>query len=175
MVHRRSAAIVKKAPDPPVEETWTEPLDEPLFKSPIPRYTPETLVKYLPPWGRAPVVDQIDGPTTRVQPAPENRDPGTVLSLRQALDVTKGAVEISDEGPFLIDDFRVPGDPRVIRARPGCRPVIQIEGPLIDAVRKLPGVVTLTNKSLTLDSIDLVVNVRDLSLNQRAVLLRGRN
>lgn len=168
-VERRPMVIPREPPALPVVDAWVEPLDEPPLTPPLPRYTPETLIKYLPPWGRAPIVDQVEGPTTRVLRAPEIREAGTVSSLRQALDVTKGTIEIGDEGPFTIDDFRVPGDPRLIRAAPGCRPVVQIDGPLLDVVRQQPGVVTLSNKSLVLDSIDLVVNVRDLSLNQRAL------
>jgi len=47
--------------------------------------------------------------------------------------------------------------------------VVQIDGSQLDVVRQLPGLVTLANQSLTLDSLDLVVNVRDLSLTQRAL------
>jgi serine/threonine-protein kinase len=96
-----------------------------------------------------------------------------VSSLRLGLDVPKGTVEIGDVGPFQIDDFRVPGDNRVIRARAGYRSVIQIDAPSLDVVRALPGVVTLNDRGLTLDSLDLVVNVHDLSLSQRVLFHLG--
>jgi serine/threonine-protein kinase len=86
--------------------------------------------------------------------------------LRTALDEIKGTVEIADEGPFLVNDLRIPGESRVIRARDGFRPIIRIERPVLEVVRALPGVINLDARSLVLDSLDLVVNLRDLSPSQ---------
>ncbi|MDR3620257.1 MAG: serine/threonine-protein kinase [Paludisphaera borealis] len=168
-VDQRPSTIVKEPTEPSVVETWVEPLDEEPIRMTPTRYTPEVLIRYLPIWGRTQIPDQIDGPMTLVRRVPETREPGTVSSLRHALDVPKGTVEICDAGPFMIDDFRVPGETRLIRARPGYRPVVQIDGPQLQMVRDLPGVVTLDNRNLTLDSLDLVVNVRELPVNQRAL------
>ncbi len=156
-------------PTGPVVDAWTEPVD-PVFPPRPPKpYSPEVLALYLPGWGRVPVPSQVEGPTTLVQRVSEHKDPGAVGSLRLALDVPKGTVEIGDVGPYFLDDARVAGGTRLIRGRPGYRPVVRIEGPQLDAVRALPGVFTLDGRNLTLDSLDLVVNVRDLGMNQRAL------
>jgi len=153
----------------PTPAGWVEPVDvEPSKLSPT-RYTPEVIGRYLPSWGDAPIPDRIDGPVTIVRRATETREPGTVASLRHALDVPKGTVEIADVGPFGIDDFRIAGDARLVRARPGYRPVVRIEPPTLPVVRELPGVVTLDDRRLILDSIDLVLYVRDLPSTQRAL------
>ncbi len=65
--------------------------------------------------------------------------------------------------------FGVPGESRLIRARPGYRPIVLIEEPKLNAVKEQPGVFTLVGKNLILDGIDLIVNVRDLPPNQTAL------
>lgn len=169
-------AVVVEAP-PPVEEkpapapppAWVEPRDPPLVVGPPKSYPDEILAEYLPEWGREPVPAEIDGPTTVVRRVAENREAGSVASLRLAFDVPKGNIEVDDAGPHFIDDARVAGETRLIRAGEGVRPVIKIEGTSSDAVRALPGVFALDGRTLILDSVDLVVNVRDLGMNQRAL------
>jgi serine/threonine-protein kinase len=131
-------------------------------------YSAETLKKWLPEWALAPVPTKVEGPLIQLRRVVESREPSTVSTLRMALDETKGSVEIGDEGPFLINDLRIPGDARVIRARPGFRPIIRIERPTLDAVRSLPGVIVLEGKNVILDSLDIIVNLRDLSSAQTA-------
>ena len=76
---------------------------------------------------------------------------------------------MADEGPFFNDDFRVAGDTRLIRARPGYRPIVRIERSSSEAVRKQPAVFVLDRQNLILDGIDLVVDVRDVSPEQTAL------
>jgi len=157
-------------PTPPAPAAaWAEPEDPPLVVGPPKAYPTEILAEYLPEWGREPIPDRIDGPMTVVQRVVEKREAGSVASLRLGFDVPKGTIEIADAGPHFIDDARVAGETRLIRARTGVRPVVRIEGPSSDAVRALPGVFALDGRNLTLDSLDLVVNVRDLGMNQRAL------
>ncbi|OJW16392.1 MAG: hypothetical protein BGO49_18770 [Planctomycetales bacterium 71-10] len=148
---------------------WVEPADAPAAVAPAKSYPPGVLSAYLPPWATAPVPLEADGPRTVVRRAPDARDAGAVSSLRQALDVPRGVVEIADVGPFPIGDLRIPGEARIIRSRPGYRAVVRIEGGRVEAARSLPGVFNLDGRSLVLDSLDLVVNVRDLGLNQKAL------
>ena len=76
--------------------------------------------KVLPEWARSAVPDRINGPFVAVRRVVESSDPLTVPTLYMALDQKiGGTVEIADEGPFFNDDFRVAGDSRLIRARPG--------------------------------------------------------
>ncbi|WP_165248635.1 serine/threonine-protein kinase [Paludisphaera soli] len=153
----------------PAEPEWVEPTDVPEADRPPKVYPPAVLSAYLPSWALTPVRAEADGPTTVVRRAADGRDSGEVASLRQALDVPRGTVELADVGPFVIDDLRVAGESRVIRSRPGYRATVLVEGPKIEAVRALPGVFTLDGRELTLDSLDLVVNVRALAINQRAL------
>ncbi len=133
----------------------------------IPAYTEETLRKYLPDWALAPVPERVEGPLIQVRRVAKSREPTLFPSLRLAFNETKGTVEIADEGPFAINDFRVPGESRLIRARPGFHPIIRIDRPNLEAVWSLPGVIVLQEgKSLTLDSLDMIVNVRDLIAKQ---------
>jgi len=162
-------AVVDSPPPETPAPAWIEPKDPALGAGPPKSYPDEVLAEYLPEWGREPIPDQIDGPTTRVRRVAETREAGSVASLRLAFDVPKGTIEIDDAGPHFIDDARVSGETRLVRAGSGVRPVIRIGGTSSDAVRALPGVFALDGRTLILDSLDLVVNVRDLGMNQRAL------
>ncbi len=52
--------------------------------------------------------------------------------------------------------------------RKGFRPIVRIDRPAGDRPRQ-PAVFVLNRKSLTLDGIDLIVDVRDLSRTQTAL------
>ena len=69
-------------------------------------------------------------------------------------------------GRSLINDLRIPGETRLIRARAGFRPIIRIDRPVLDAVRAQPAVFVLEGKTLILDSLDIIINVRDLPASQ---------
>ncbi len=133
--------------------------------------------KVLPEWARSPVPERITAPFVVVRRAPGSKDVAASksqnfleTSLHAALDEhIGGTIELADEGPLLIDDFRVAGDNRLIRARPGFRPIVRIEGSILENVRRQQAVFVLDRKSLTLDGFDLVVNVADLPPNQTAL------
>ena len=164
-------------PVPPVD---VKPVEQPVavavepvdIDPPAPvsaAYTEETLRKYLPEWALAPVPARVEGPLIQVRRVARSREPTLFPSLRVALNETKGTIEIADEGPFLINDFRVPGESRLIRARPGFHPIIRIDRPNLEAVWSLPGVIVLEGKSLVLDSLDMIVNLRDLNAAQTSL------
>ena len=118
----------------------------------------------------------MSGPFVVVRRVVDSSDPAIFPTLHMALDGhIGGTVELADEGPFFINDLRVPGESRLIRARPGYRPIVLIEEPKLNVVKERPGVFTLVDKNLILDGIDLIVNVRDLPPNQTALFyVRGR-
>ncbi len=154
-------------PPPPKPVTVAaEPEDFDPPRAAVNSYSTETLRKYLPEWALAPVPERVEGPLVQVRRVVESRDPTDLDTLRKGLDETKGTVEIADEGPFLINDFRVAGEVRLIRARPGFRPIIRIDRPTLEAVRSLPGVIALEGKSLVLDSLDIIVNLKELPAAQ---------
>lgn len=157
------------APPPVVKPPWEEPAD-PAVGSLAPKtYSAGVRSAYLPSWAQEPVASEVPGPRTIVRRVSGSEDSGAVATLRQGLDVTKGVVELADVGPFTVDDLRIPGETRLVRSRPGYRAAIRIGSPRIDEVRLLPGVFTLDGRTLILDSLDLVVNVRDLSPHQKAL------
>jgi serine/threonine-protein kinase len=160
------------SPAPPRVEAppvWEEPEDPDDTRDNAKPYPPEVLARYLPDWALAPVPSRLEGRTTVLRRVVESRDQATVSTLRMALDETRGTTEIADEGPFLINDFRVPGDKRLLRARPGFRPIIRIERPAVEAVRSQSAVIELKGKSLTLDSLDLILDVSRLPPAQDAL------
>jgi len=124
----------------------------------------------LPDWARTPIPDRIDGPFVVVRRIVEAGDAQTVPELHMALDQhIGGTVELADEGPFYEDDLRVAGETRLIRVQGDCRAIVCIQGGRIDTVRQQPAVVVLDRKSVILDGIDLVVNVRELGTRQTAL------
>ena len=98
----------------------------------------------------------------------ESSDPSIVPTLHTALDSKiGGTVELADEGPHFINDLGFSGESRLIRARPGYRPIVVIEEPKLNVVRQQSAVFKLDRKNLTLDGIDVIVNVRDLPPTSR--------
>jgi eukaryotic-like serine/threonine-protein kinase len=166
-----AGAIGLAARQPPIK--WDEPPD--FDDGGIDKERPEltaTAAKYLPDWARSPIPDRIEGPFVVVRRIADSGDPTTVSSLSRALDGhIGGTVELADEGPLAIEDFRVSGETRLIRARTGFRPIVRIDRSGQAAVRNQAAVVVLSGKNLTLEGIDLVVDVRDLSRTQTALFL----
>jgi eukaryotic-like serine/threonine-protein kinase len=133
--------------------------------------------KWLPDWARVPVPDRIKGKFVVVrrvfdpnEPAFGSGEQAVVPTLHAALDgFIGGTVELADEGPHFINDLRVPGESRLIRARAGYRPIVLIEAPRFNGTNGQSAVFTLVGKNLILDGIDLIVNVRDLPSTQTAL------
>ena len=135
---------------------------------------------HLPDWARAPIADRVDGPFVVVRRIPDRNDAEAVPSLEMALDRNRGGtVELADEGPLPVDELRVSGRSRLIRARPGFRPIVQIERPSLETVRQQTArqrvagpqtaFVALDRKSLTLDGLDLILDASLLSSGQTAL------
>jgi serine/threonine-protein kinase len=143
--------------------TWREPGDsEPR----LPRqrfYDAAFLAEFLPGWAAQPVSETVPGKKVMVRRIAESSDPNTASTLRQGLDLGRGVLELAGDGPFLIDDFRIPGASRIIRAAPGFRPIVQVERSDLEIVRQQPAVIVLDGKSLILDDLDLVVDMSGLS------------
>ena len=150
-------------------EAWTEPEDPVELVSREESYPTEVLRSYIPEWAIDPVPAALDGPSVRLRRVAPWRDAVVVPTLRMALDDPRKTIEIEDEGPYHISDFRIYGGERLLHARDGLRAIIRVDRPVLEIVRALPGLVTLEGKDLTLRSIDLVVNLRDLPRTQTAV------
>lgn len=157
-----------EAPKPP--PPWAEPTD------PTPAAVADTDFgqgvesRFVPEWAAQPIPDRLGAlvPLRRlVAPNATNEK----SNLRQGLEVigTTATLELADNGPFWEDDLRVPGEARLVRARPGFRPIIAVEAPKLPVVREQPAVIVLEGKQLILDGLDLIVDVDELPRNQTAL------
>jgi serine/threonine-protein kinase len=165
---RRSARSTRIEP----EKRWEEPADnEPAVETLGASSEPAGGLALVPDWARLPVPERIDGPFVAVRRVVQPEDGGTtVRALHMALDrFIGGTVELRDEGPFFVDDLRVAGANRLIRARNGYRSIVRIGGSGVEAVRRQSAVFVLDRKNLILDGLDLIVNVHDLSPNQTSL------
>jgi serine/threonine-protein kinase len=156
-------AKVEKLPvAAPARPAWREPVDE-IVPAPV---DPSSSIRSrnLPDWARAVIPERISGPNVSVRRIADASDPSAFPLLAMAFNSNiGGTVELADEGPLFIDDLRLPGDSRLIRARPGFRPIIRILEPTLEIVRNQPGAFHLDRESLVIDGVDLIVDARDLS------------
>jgi serine/threonine-protein kinase len=151
---------------------WREPPDnEPSPGDSVgAREYPGNGDEHLPKWARNTKIDRSEGPTVVVRRVAEPGDAQTLPSLHVALDrYIGGTIELADNGPLPIDDLRISGRTRLIRPRRGFRPIIRVARSNLDAMRLQPAVVPLERKAITLEGIDLIVNVDDLSSRQTAL------
>jgi eukaryotic-like serine/threonine-protein kinase len=166
---RKAAASPNAARAP---EAWVEPADtEP--DSTDAGATPSitgSAASNLPAWARSPIPERLDGPLVVVRRVADSNEPSVVSTLHQALNGNAGGtVELADEGPHFVDDLRFSGESRLIRARPGIRPIIRVERSSQESVRDQSAVFMLDRKALTLDGIDLVLSARELAPRQTAL------
>jgi eukaryotic-like serine/threonine-protein kinase len=162
--------VASKPAAPLAEPKWLEPADSDPAEIDAGTAPDAIGSRVLPEWARSPVPDKIDVPFVVVKRVADTSDPATVPTLHAALDsFIGGTIELADEGPLFNDDLRVAGETRLIRARRGYRPIVRVERSNLDAVRKQSAVFVLDRKNLTLDGIDLIVDVRDLSPEQVAL------
>jgi len=95
-------------------------------------------------------------------------------SLANAFGRSGDEVEIADVGPFHEDNCQIAGKSRIIRGRAGTRPILKIEFTRQPLVRDLEAKFMLGLngvEQLTIEGIDLVVDVRDLPLAQSTLFL----
>lgn len=114
-----------------------------------------------------------DRPRVILRRVPEAGDEAQVTSLAAAFG-RSGDVEIADTGPFFEDDTSIAGKSRVIRARPGLRPILKVEFTSQQALKEREAKFVLGGTKvdrLVLEGIDLAVDVRDLPEHQTTLFL----
>jgi serine/threonine-protein kinase len=168
---RTGAIAIAKTTGTP-KESWDEPDDtEPVPGDPVP--PPPGLEEFrprLPEWARAPRTARSDEPLVVVRRVAEVTDGQTEPTLHFALDHhIGGSVELADDGPLPVDDLRMSGKSRVIRARRGYRPIVRIMRSRTEAAREQHAFLPLERKDLTLEGIDVIVDARDFSGRQTAL------
>jgi eukaryotic-like serine/threonine-protein kinase len=151
--------------------TWVEPPDiEPVPGVAVRASGGDENRRLMPEWSRTPIVSAGESPVVVVRRVPESNDSGTIARLETALDeVHGGTVELADEGPLPVEEFRVSGQSRVIRARAGFRPILWIRHSDLEATRQRSAFAALNRKNLTLEGVDLIVDVRELGTGQKVL------
>ena len=119
-------AVKEMAPPAVAAPAWVEPVDTVAAPPRETGYPAAIEAASLPDWARRPIATAAEGPIVAVRRIPIASDTSDVATLREALDRNGGVIEISDDGPFFEDDLRIAGKARLIRARPGFRPMIVI-------------------------------------------------
>ncbi len=172
----------KPAPTPPPETVaptapvvWSEPVD------PIPPnveeavYAPQLESRFRPDWASAEVPVRVPGKIQTVRRVPDPRDPDQKHSLAAALEVIGGGtIEIGDDGPFFEDVLKVAGEVRLVRARPGFRPMICLQGSKLTSSQPQGGFIDLDSRTLILDGLDLIVDAKDFTRSYVSLFnLRG--
>lgn len=153
-----------------VTPAWEEPADTDPVPGVRPGAAPELAGwrRRLPEWTR-PVEPDETSPVV-VRRVPDVTDGPTEPTLHFALDQHQGGVvELADVGPFPVDDLKMSGESRIVRARRGYRPIIRIGRTRTIASREQTAYLPLSGKSLTLEGIDLIVDARELSGQQTAL------
>ncbi len=148
---------------------WVEPVDPTPALVPEEAYGPDAERKVRPDWAKDPISLRLPGKLLVVRRIPDSGDADQKPSLRTALDVIGGGtIEIADDGPFFESELRF-GESRVIRARPGFRPIVCLTRSRSEASQQQTAFVDVGEKSLTLDGIDLIVNAADLAPGHTAL------
>ena len=158
----RPAVAKKVAPAPLTPSVWVEPVETAATPPKESSYSAEIEATSLPEWARRPIANAAEGPVVTVRRVPIASDSSDVATLREALDRNGGVIEIADDGPFFEDDLRIAGKARLIRARPGFRPMIVIGPSATALVRDRGAVLALDGARLVLKGVDLIVDARAL-------------
>ena len=123
-------------------------------------------------------VDPVSGiettPKVTVDRLARAGDPSQTASLAVAFGRPNDIVEIADGGPFHEDDYQLAGKSRIIRARAGFRPILRIEAPTQPSGRDQDARLVLGMgglEQLTIEGLDIVVDVRDLAPAQTTLIL----
>ena len=115
-----------------------------------------------------------DRPRVVVRRLAEAGDEPSTASVASALGRLGDLVEFADSGPFFEDDVQVAGKSRLVRARPGFRPILKIEPTDQATIREQEAKFLLGGpriENLVLEGIDLAVDLRDLPLPQSTLFL----
>ena len=104
----------------------------------------------------------------------ESGESSQTSSLANAFGRLSDTVELADVGPFHEDDCQLAGKSRIIRGRAGLRSILKIEATWQPLVRDQEAKFSLGLggvEQLLLERIDIVVDVRDLPVNQSTLFL----
>jgi serine/threonine-protein kinase len=170
------AAAPKTASPAPVAPAaaWVEPADPAVEQAAETAVAADVAARFaLPAWARSPVPQQVKGGhLLRVRRINDPGRPEERAGLAQAFEaIGNGTIELIDDGPLADSDFRLRGDVKLLRAVPGRRPIIRLEPPRLDVIRNQGALFLVEGKQLTLDGLDLIVDLGDLPRQHTALFL----
>ena len=134
---------------------WAEPADGPPRQVDEPPAGPSWDALTRTEWSARAITDRVDGPKQVVRRLAAG--PGVVDDLTKAFNVREGVVEVADGGPLFEHDLRITGQSRIIRARPGIRPLVVIEPPTLEFAKDKLATFQLEGAQLTLVGLDIVL------------------
>jgi serine/threonine protein kinase len=164
-VQRKPAAGSQRPSASELPTRWVEPKDrDPIPGSELPRAAEAADSRsYLPEWARVPPSGHTELPLIVVRRVADPSANQTMPTLQKALDEYRGGiVELADQGPLPLEDLRVSGESRLIRARSGFRPILRVERSRLESFRQRPAVLYLEKKTITIEGVDLILSVADL-------------
>jgi serine/threonine-protein kinase len=150
---------------------WSEPADrdEPTPQEPpVPK---DVLARLGMPDAAAEAAPRDEAPDVSVRRIDAVRDNLNLSDLPRAFDKLSGVVGVADDGPIFEENFKIAGQERVLRARPGYRPIVVVTRPDSASVKARPASFVLDRQRLVIEGIDFVVNGADLSPRQESMFL----
>ncbi len=177
LTRRKTGPETRDPPIPSRPSPWEEPEDRESIPGSEVRLAAEMLGsrQNLPEWTRVPLSGHTETPFVVVRRVAGPGGTPSMPTLQRALDeFGGGTIEVADQGPLPIEDVRISGESRLIRARPGFRPILRVERSRLDASQPHSAVLNLEKKNITLEGIDLILNVPDLTL-QTALFACGNS
>jgi serine/threonine-protein kinase len=151
----------KKEENPAPEVVWTEPADIERTLASITPLTAAQESRFLPDWAKQKNAAHAEGHVVTVARLVSAPTTDRVSSLALAFNQSGGTAELADDGPFFEHDLRVGSQPRVIRAKAGFRPIVVLDPPENDAFRTQSAFLQIDGGALTLEGIDIIINVKD--------------
>jgi serine/threonine-protein kinase len=167
-------AAAKGATQPRAVAPWVEPDAAEPAKAIAPKFDADLLASLDLTSAAAPSNEAAPSPVTTVRRGAAADGKQQLSSLRNALDLLSGSVEVADDGPFYEQDLRINGSTRMVRAAEGGRVMIAYEKPTLQSARARPAVFVIDGKNVTLEGVDLVVRAADLTPQQTAIFLCRR-
>jgi serine/threonine-protein kinase len=104
----------------------------------------------------------------------EAGDLAQTASLATAFGRPGDLVEFADAGPYFEDDCQLRGKARLVRGRPGIRPMIKVESTSQSVIKDQEAKFVLGGgnlEQLVIEGVDLVVDLRDLPPRQSSLFL----
>ncbi len=160
----------KAIPTKPV--AYVEPVDSQTTVVPEIVIASEVESRHVPDWVTKLIdMSRMEGSVVTVNRLDRPGEKARFTNLKSGLEANSATIEISDNGPYYMNDLMFTGPARHLRATGGHRAVVKIE-PRTD--ENSTAVIPLANKRLILERLDILVDTRELPEKHSALFdLKG--